>query len=287
MAAQTIAHQDRFLETVRNNLKDTLAASVIYREMHTEIDVLVSGKMLRSRLIHAIGSTRDTPPQQCIEAATAVEMLHAASLLHDDVIDGGHLRRGAPALWVSRGSHVAILMGDMLLSLAFAKIAASQPHAVPVLADTLRMMCESEIAQASPSAPETMSWDDCIRIARGKTGSLFGFSAYCTACDDAHLAQALLHAGTQVGTAYQLADDLLDLQHDESVAGKTLGTDATTAKYTAATAWHSTGKSPQRLMQDHLDEAVSVLSPWNPVQQAIQTYIQSTLQPLIKVYTST
>ena len=276
---------DAFLAAVRTNLNESLAPYVLYREMDKDIASLTNGKMLRSRLIHAVGSAVGTNQQQLISAAVAVEMLHAASLLHDDVIDGGTVRRGTPALWTTRGPSVAILSGGLLLSLSFAKIAASQPHAVPVLADALRLMCEAEIEQSCIQDHSAFSWGDYLRIARGKTGSLFGFSAYCAAGENHATAQALWEAGNQIGIAYQMADDLLDLRGDDKTFGKTLGTDAATGKVTAAAFWQKEEMSPQTLLQPSLDKAREAVSSWMPLQQTLQAFIKNTLQPAIDSYT--
>ncbi len=285
MKTMTAINQD-FLQAVRDEIKTTLAETVLARSMETEIDSLLSGKMLRTQLMFTLGNAIGTPKHKCLTAAAAVEMLHAASLLHDDVVDGGQLRRGAPALWVTHGPKVAVLTGDMLLSLAFAKMARSHPYAVPALATTLQDMCDAEIEQEFADNHKTVAWDDCIRIARGKTGSLFGFTAYCAAGEPSSLADDLAKAGTQLGVAYQLADDLLDLQHNEAAIGKTLGTDAASGKNTAATLLEHTHQTPASLIQPILDEATNALAAWPLVQQALQTYIHGTLQPLIETYTT-
>lgn len=275
-----------FLSSVRQTIFSTLEDTLLNRNSEIDLEPLVSGKMLRAQLLHTLGCASGLPRENQIAAAAAVEMLHAASLLHDDVVDEGKLRRGAPALWVTHGPKVAVLTGDMLLSLAFSTIAEIHPHAVPALSQTLRSMCEAEIEQESRTKEEAMSLDDCIRIASGKTGSLFGFSAYAAAPSPSPAADALMTAGTQLGIAYQLADDLLDLRTNESVAGKTLGTDAASGKYTVANIVSNSGQSPKTFIQPILDQALQELENWPKLQKALGDYIHETLQPLMDTYYS-
>lgn len=169
-----------------------------------------------------------------IRAGAAVEMLHAASLLHDDIVDGGTRRRGAPALWVSEGARAAVILGDLLMSLAVECIQETLPDRIPLLVATFREMCEAEVEQEFSLLGDDASWARCLSIARRKTGSLFGFAVACAGGDDARLTDALRHTGYALGTAYQLADDFLDTAPDPAAADKTLGTDQLGGKLTAA-----------------------------------------------------
>ncbi len=278
--------ETNFLSAVRDEISKPLQHTSHMHHTPIDLEPIIGGKMLRAQLIETLGKATHSPRKACVSAAAAVEMLHAASLLHDDVVDGGKLRRGSPALWITHGPKVAVLMGDMLLSIAFAKIARTHPYAVSILAQTLRSMCDAEMEQASLENNPHISWDDCLRIARGKTGSLFGFSAYIATKEPSPLADALQTAGIQLGIAYQLADDLLDRKNAEPAFGKTLGTDAATGKYTLANLLDNSNQAPETIIQPILHESLQALSHWPAVQQALQTYIQGTLQPLIETYTT-
>jgi len=247
---------------------------------------LIGGKMLRARLLLELGQACRTARPQVHAAAAAVEMLHAASLLHDDVIDAGQLRRGVPALWVKYGPKLAILLGDMLLSLAFRKMADSQPRAVAMMARTLAAMCQAECTQDLAIPPNAGTWANCLAVAEGKTGSLFALAAYCAAGDQPALARNLATAGSKLGTAYQLADDLLDLRTDETTVGKTLGTDARQQKLTAARFAHADGVTPVEVIHQMLADARSLLVPWPGVLAAWQDYVSTYLHPLLQDYTA-
>lgn len=283
------AAADRFtlmLDTVRKDIENAVQCSAFAHLFAGEKAPLIGGKMLRAKLIITVGMACETAPARLIAAASAVEMLHAASLLHDDVVDGGRLRRGAPALWITHGPKLAVLIGDMLLSLAFQKIADTQPASVPVLAQTLADMCQAEIQQELALQANTGTWEDCLQVAAGKTGSLFAFAAGCAAGDTPPLAQQLSAAGNQLGIAYQLADDLLDSKTEYAEAGKTLGTDAQSQKLTAARFAQAGTYDPARAIEEILAEASDLIKCWPVVQSAWQAYIETNLRPLLRAYTA-
>ena len=101
------------LAEVRELVLESMADTSLHSLVSEYNGLVANGKMLRGRLGLRVGSATDIPHATLVHAAAAVEMVHAASLLHDDVIDGGHLRRGAPAFWVERGIPGAILLGDI------------------------------------------------------------------------------------------------------------------------------------------------------------------------------
>jgi len=245
---------------------------------------LDGGKLLRARLVLALGSATRVPDAVLIRAGAAVEMLHAASLLHDDVVDGGTQRRGVPAVWVSEGTRDAVILGDLLMSLAVDCIQAALPDRIPLLVATFREMCEAEAEQEFSLLDADASWGRCVSIARRKTGSLFGFAAACAGSEDARLTAALREAGYAIGTAYQLADDLLDASPDPAAADKTLGTDQLTGKLTAATANPGDAPPVQEAITALLQDAQNQLAPWPLVQQTCSTYADHHLSPLLTRY---
>jgi geranylgeranyl pyrophosphate synthase len=149
----------------------------------------------------------------------------------------------------------------------------------------LREMCDAEAEQEFSRNAHLDSWDDCVRIARRKTGSLFGFAAACAAGANTALATALEHAGRDLGTAYQLADDMLDTQEDPTLAGKSLGTDAATGKLTAVGASAVAGVDPADVIAALLDSAEAALAGWPDVQARWHAYVATTIQPLVDQFT--
>lgn len=124
-----------------------------------------------------------------------------------------------------------------------------------------------------------------MRIARCKTGSLFGFAAACAAGSDERLADALERAGSNLGTAYQLADDLLDVCPDPTATGKSLGTDAASGKLTAATVCAAGGPDPAVAIEALLLSAYEELGEWPRVQERWQAYVSHIVEPVIHTFT--
>jgi len=245
---------------------------------------LEGGKMLRARLVQDLGIAAGQPEQVRVCAGAAVEMLHAASLLHDDIVDGGTRRRGVPALWVTEGARAAVILGDLLMSLAVECVQQTLPDRIPLLVATFREMCEAEAEQEFALFGDDVSRERCISIARRKNGSLFGFAAVCAGGDDARLKDSLCRAGYALGTAYQLADDMLDVSAVSDAADKTLGTDRLTGKLTAASAAEQDDPPIAETIHSLLQVASEQLVPWPPIQKALQAYIATHLSPLIASY---
>ena len=245
------------------------------------------GKMLRARLVHAIGAVTAVPAEVLCSAAAAVEMLHAASLLHDDIVDGGLRRRGASALWVSEGARAAVLLGDLMLSLAAEKVLQSMPARLPLLIATLREMCEAEAEQEFTAGDAgDATWEACVSLARRKTGSLFGFAAACAGGLQPAQVDALQRAGYALGTAYQLADDLLDASPAPGVQDKSLGTDAATGKLTAAVAVPPNGETPVAYIRSLLRESEAVLDDWPDVRRAWRAFVRFDVAPCVAAFTA-
>lgn len=191
------------------------------------VDTLSRGKLLRARTVllaaHAYGTT---DPEFTVPAAVALELLHAASLVHDDIIDGSELRRGRPALHVSAGMPAAILVGDRLVALAFELAAPLGERATGPLAIAFGRLCEGQLIEAE------LGWDaealpGIERYAALKTGALFGAAFQLGAAvplGDAPGA-GLCAAGERLGLAFQLLDDLRDLRSDAAEMGKDHGAD--------------------------------------------------------------
>lgn len=241
--------------------------------------LLANGKMLRARMPFRVGPVTGIEHKTLLHVAAATEMLHSASLLHDDVIDGGLLRRGAPAFWVEKGVSGAILLGDMLLFKALDVICQVENSrlAHPLVLFTGEV-CQAESEQELIFRGRDTQWEDCVRIARSKTGALFAFTAYACGGDDPELREALTEAGYAVGTAYQLSDDILDVKGNPSAAGKTLGTDSARDKHTVMS-FIPEGIEPARYIRGLCASARDRLRAWPDVQKAWDIYMELDLTP--------
>jgi octaprenyl-diphosphate synthase len=169
--------------------------------------------------------------------AAAAELTHSATLLHDDVIDDGPVRRGQPASRVLWGNAVSVLSGDWLLARAL-EIVAAQPAgraALPPLLATMRRLVEGEVLQLSLRGGFQATEKDYFAVVDGKTASLFGWAASAggwAAGARTELAGALGAFGEGIGTAFQLVDDALDYAADPEKLGKRLGSDLVEGKAT-------------------------------------------------------
>jgi octaprenyl-diphosphate synthase len=167
----------------------------------------------------------------------AAELTHSATLLHDDVIDDGPVRRGQPASRVLWGNAVSVLAGDWLLCRAL-EIVASEPAravALPALLSTMRRLVEGEVLQLSLRGRFGASEQEYFDVVKGKTASLFGWCAAAGAWAAGvrgEVPEALVAFGEGIGTAFQLVDDALDYAADPDQLGKRLGTDLMEGKAT-------------------------------------------------------
>ena len=272
------------LEEVRDMMVRSIRRTSV-GGMLGDFDGVLAGKMLRARLSIRIGVASDTAPELYRSAAAAVEMIHAASLLHDDVIDGAELRRAAPSFWMARGVSGAILLGDLLVCQAFGLARAGDHSITDSLVELSGVMCDAEAEQELVPCDEEASWDKCVNIARRKTGSLFAFAASAFSGDNPELLASLREAGYKLGTAYQMADDMLDAYGDSGEAGKTLGSDAGREKTTVASACRDEGTDPAEYISGLCDESKALLTPWPGIAKAWEEYLSVEMVPVIDSFT--
>lgn len=273
------------LKTVRDLMTDSLRASSLAPLLDEIGGAVNGGKMLRARLSLTVGAASGAPRETLLRAAAAVEMMHAASLLHDDVIDGGHLRRGAPSFWTKKGISGAILLGDLMVCKALQLLDGTQNGRLSaLLVRVASEMCDAEVDQELVTRGTDQDWEKSVAMARKKTGSLFAFAAAATDGADATLGDALLEAGYRIGTAYQLADDLLDACGESVRDGKALGTDASRGKVTSVSAAGGSAQPARRCIQELCATSLELLAPWPAVQSAWNEYLQSDFGPVVKLF---
>ncbi len=185
--------------------------------------------MLRPRLVFLSASMYPHDPQLVTDIAVAIELVHLASLVHDDVIDQASLRRGRESVNNRWGNQVSVLTGDYLFATAFNMVNRhNQKEVLDGLTSTIRTMCAGEIQQMSLAYNIDVSEDDYLEKTYGKTACLF---ALC--CKVGGLVSsmhpegvaALEQFGLCLGYAYQIIDDLLDFLSDSSLIGKPCGSD--------------------------------------------------------------
>jgi len=217
--------------------------AMIRQAVYTLQDSLFSGKMLRPALVilsyRALkdGLYQKTAADEVIRVAAVVELIHNATLLHDDVIDEGVRRRGVPTMNSLLGNETAVLLGDFLLSKVFRLCADLRPAVVRIISAAAGRTCEGELSQTMQKGNWQLSEREYLEIITEKSAALF--SGCCQAGAilagaDKSQVESLGSFGINLGVAFQITDDLLDIIGDENRAGKTLGSDAGKSKPTLA-----------------------------------------------------
>ena len=196
-----------------------------------------SGKKIRPILVFYAGLGPDRlPDDQLVRAAAIVELVHLATLVHDDILDGADTRHRVKTVVARYGPHAAVLLGDALFAHAL-KLAADFPDVTVcrLVSRATRQVCSGEIAQTFARKRFDISMEDYFRFIDLKTAELFAVSARLGAMlggwPSAFCAAAEVFA-RRLGTAYQIYDDLTDFAGREERTGKTLGTDLQSGKLT-------------------------------------------------------
>ncbi len=194
------------------------------------------GKRVRPLTVLLAAACFGPPPPAAQDLAVVAELVHLATLLHDDVIDDGKERRGRPTPRLLWGNAVSVLAGDLLLTHALERTSAAAPG--PVLADlfaTLRRLVDGEVVQLRGRMLLDPREEVYFRIIRDKTASLFAWAARAGATvagAGGDAVEALGEYGTHLGVAFQLVDDVLDYSGDPRATGKALLGDLTEGKLT-------------------------------------------------------
>jgi len=285
LAAQVERDLDGFLDRVRVRISSRLG-EVVALTGATECEGLLSGKMLRSRLAgRLLLSGAGSRNSDIIErAAAAVEMVHTASLCHDDVIDNAMLRRALPTLWRRTSSSGAVLIGDILLCEAMNLLLEVRNQSLlAAFMGSITQVCVTEAKQEIMYRGKQIDVETCLDLAGGKTGALFGFAAQAAAELDSDQASAFCRAGYCLGTAYQLADDLLDVVGSEKQAGKTLGTDKKRDKFTLPQMSPDGVELSRQHVERLFSEAVEVVDAWPDARRAVEDFLARDFVSLLEV----
>ena len=205
-------------------LRNPIARRAVYM-------ITAGGKRLRPALVLLAGRSGDYAARRValIELGVAVELIHTATLIHDDIIDGASLRRQQPTFHERFGTERAVLMGDYLYSLAFAILSKlGDPHVNADMAEVCRQLSRGELAEVENRYNIETTRAQYLQIIKDKTASLI--AACCSlgasvAGAKPQTARRLGEFGWKFGLAFQIMDDCLDLIGQERLMGKTLRSD--------------------------------------------------------------
>ncbi len=193
---------------------------------HAAGTLAAGGKRLRPVLVFLCGGEGDSA---LVAAAVAVELLHMATLVHDDVLDRAALRRGRPTVFAAGGRNAATATGDLLFSRAFAELASTNSaEAVSALSGASSALARGELVQRADAWSDSVTEERYLERCELKTASLFASACRLGALlGDAapEAAAALAGFGSRIGLAFQILDDVLDVSGPSERTGKHRGTD--------------------------------------------------------------
>lgn len=223
------------LDQVLEELRRIVVSDFDMIEEVNEYLLLMRGKLFRPTLLLLSAQVAGEPAEDVVTLASVVELVHLATLVHDDAVDHSVLRRGRPtvnALWTHQ---IAIIMGDYLYSRAVTELTRlSRMEALRVLATAANEMSVGEMRQLTSYEALGFSEDDYFQLIRSKTASLMAATCEMGALAgaDSSLREPLRLYGQDLGMAFQIADDLLDYTGSEAKTGKPTGHDLRERKVT-------------------------------------------------------
>ncbi len=226
---------DKDMLQVEQLLSKTVTDSKIEKHVNEMCQYVVSagGKRLRPRLVltiaRALPSFKEEYLSKAYDIATSLELLHTATLVHDDVIDVSPVRRGQPTLHEIESNHIAVLTGDYLFTKCFLAIETFvDAKLILSINRTLSKLVAGEIFQLEHQGDLNISIEEYENIIYCKTGALFELCSYTFADhinEDANIIENLKTFGRKIGSAFQIVDDILDYTSDSECLGKSIGED--------------------------------------------------------------
>jgi octaprenyl-diphosphate synthase len=225
-----------FLDEVGTKLAEQIQAFDPEITQYAQYALTNQGKQLRPVLVALSAGAVGKLNESLVTVAAIIEMVHLATLVHDDVVDAAEIRRRQPTLAANWGNQLSVLVGDCLFARAL-ELAASfpTPEVCRAVAAATNTVCAGEILQNQQRRNPEISRAEYFKVLEMKTGELFALSCELGAAlsggTSAHRS-ALRQYGLSLGTAYQIYDDCLDLFGSEAAAGKSLGTDLANGKVT-------------------------------------------------------
>ncbi len=233
---QIIGPVEPFLEVVSRRLAKQVEAFDPDIARYADYALNGQGKHLRAALVALTARALGNVSEAHVRAAVIIEVVHLATLVHDDVIDEADLRRGRPTLAANWSNEIAVLFGDCLFAHAL-KLAASfpTPEVCRAVAMATNTVCSGEILQIQHRRDFHFTRQQYFKVLEMKTAELFALACELSAGLSGVASEqkrALRRFGLAFGTAYQVYDDCVDLFGSEAVAGKSLGTDLDKGKLT-------------------------------------------------------
>lgn len=216
------------LAAVETLLRQEMCSENPYVDELVRYGVMLGGKRLRPALVLLMAKAVGEVSAAHLTLAAVVEMIHTATLVHDDVLDEAHLRRHLATVNARWDDEASILLGDFLFSHAFYLTATVDAAACRAIGRATNIVCEGELRQKGSRGNFNLTEDDYLSIIQAKTAELTACSCWLGARyagAEETLVSAAVQFGNDLGIAFQIADDLLDVEGEENSTGKSLGTD--------------------------------------------------------------
>ncbi len=259
--AGLVAPYAEFLDEVSSELARQIDSFEPEIAEHASYVISNPGKRLRPLLVGLAGGAHEGYGKSLVEVAVVIEMVHLATLVHDDILDAAEIRRNRPTLASRLGNDVTVLLGDCLFAHAL-RLAASFPttEVCAAVAQATKRVCSGEILQTLNQAKHHTQ-AHYLKVIEMKTAELFALScdlgaAFGSAMDSER--RSLRQYGLSLGTAYQIFDDCLDIFGDEAHTGKSLGTDLMKEKKTLPVLLLLEKSNP-----DEKKQIISKLNDWD------------------------
>lgn len=236
MMEQQTKNDTATVEAVKETIRENCAESFGFIRDSVETLLSGNGKFLRPRFLMLAARFGDYDHEKYLHIGAAIEMLHMATLVHDDIIDGSSTRRGRPTLAATAGSRKAVLVGDYLFSQCFKILAerVDREEGSAVAGAALRI-CEGEIRQNLEAFQLETSRRVYLRRILGKTAALFilafSLGARESGCSE-YLQERFRRMGYCIGMSFQITDDILDYAGSAQKMGKPAGSDISAGVYT-------------------------------------------------------
>lgn len=234
------------LTGIKRPIENEMAEFEIYfsRTMRSNIPLLNiilnyilrrKGKQMRPLLVFLTARLNGEIAESTYIAATCIELLHTASLVHDDVVDDAHERRGSLSINALWNSKIAVLLGDYLLSSGMhICVEKSRYDMLEIISEAVKSMSEGELLQLQKARKLNIKEEDYFKIIISKTAALLSACTACGAksvCDDPEVIQMMKDFGENIGIAFQIRDDILDYE-GTGLTGKAVGNDIKEKKIT-------------------------------------------------------
>jgi heptaprenyl diphosphate synthase len=243
-----VARIEQLMETELRGSDDLMTESVLH---------LFEAGGKRFRPLFTVLSAQLGPQPDAVEvtiAGAVIELVHLATLYHDDVMDEAEVRRGAPSANARWGNNVAILAGDYLFATASRLVSRLGPEAVRIIAETFAQLVTGQMRETRGAANGADPIQHYLKVVHEKTACLIGaagqFGAMFSGAD-ADQIQRLSRLGSIVGTAFQISDDIIDIDSEPDESGKLPGTDLREGVHTLPVlyALHESGPEGDRLRE--------------------------------------